>query len=192
MSESPGDITILLRRWHAGDPNAGEVIFRRLEKDLKKIAARCLARENRNRKRKLSLLRTDLFIEAYIKLADANKVIDWRDRGHFFAITTIKLRRFLIDKARKKPTPEFLSIEDLPEGVMAGRNRMEVRLAVDRLLDELEIEKPMICAVMVAKGYVGYEDMEIVKNLGLPLRTVQRHWHDGRKWLFERLSESNN
>lgn len=192
MSDNSDDITNWLRRWHAGDPNAGEIVFSRLEKDLKQIAARCLARENCNRKRKLSLLRSDLFIEAYIRLADANKVIDWRDRGHFFAISTIKLRRFLIDKARKKPTPEFLSIEDLPEGIMAGRNRMEVRLAVDRLLDELEKEKPMICAVMVAKGYLGYEDKEIVKNLRLPLRTVQRHWHDGRKWLLERLIEGND
>ncbi len=192
MSDNSDDITHWLHRWHADDPDASEVIFSRLEKDLKKIAARCLARENRNRKRKLSLQRSDLFVVAYIKLAEANKVIEWRDRGHFFAITTIKLRRFLIDKARRWPTEEFLSIEDLPEGVLAKRNRMEVRLAVDRLLDELEKENPMTCAILVASSYMGYEVKEIAKIFRMPLRTVEHRLHNGRKWLFKRLSESNN
>jgi RNA polymerase sigma factor (TIGR02999 family) len=189
VADDSHDITILLRQWHAGDQEAGEEIFRRLEKDLKKIATRCLARENRFRKYKHPLQRTDLFIENYLKLAEANKVIDWRDRGHFFAISTIKLRRFLIDYARKKPTPDFVSIEDLPEGVMANRNRMEVRLIVDQLMDELEKIKPMTCAILVARIYMGYEVKEITEIFRLPLRTVERHLHDGRKWLFEQLSK---
>lgn len=192
MPDNAGDITILLRKWHAGDQDAGEEIFRLLEKDLKKIASRCLARENLNRKRKHTLQRTDLFIEAYIKLAEANKVIDWRDRGHFFAISTIKLRRYLIDYARKRPKVDFFSLEDLPEGVMAGRSHMEVRLAVDRLMDDLEKEEPMISAVLVARSYMGYDVKEIAEILRMSHRTVERHLHNGRKWLFERLSESNN
>ena len=72
---------------------------------------------------------------------------------------------------------------------MAGRNRLEVRLAVDQLLDELEKESPITCSILVARIYFGYEVKEIVENLGLPQRTVERHLHDGRKWLFERLSK---
>lgn len=153
---------------------------------LQEIAARLRAGERRN----YSLQRTELVNEVYSKLLEANHVIDWRDRGHFFAIYTIKLRRFLIDRARSNPTPELLSIEDLPEGIMAGRNRLEVRLAVDQLLDELEKESSTICAILVAKLYFGYEVKEIAKNFGLALRTVERHLHDGRRWLFERLSKT--
>lgn len=186
MSDNPEEITILLRRWHAGDHAAGDEIFNRLMPELRRIAARLRSREGPN----YSLQRTELVNELYSKLLNANHVIDWRDRGHFFAIYTIKLRRFLIDRARAKPTQELLSIEDLPEGIMAGRTRLDVRLAVDRLLDELEKESPVTCAVLVAKLYFGYEVKEIMENLGLPERTVERYLHNGRKWLFERLSKT--
>ncbi|HLJ27039.1 MAG TPA: ECF-type sigma factor [Candidatus Angelobacter sp.] len=188
MSDSPKDITVLLRRWHAGDQVAGEEIFRQLMPELQRIAARLRNREHPN----YSLQRTELVNEVFLKLLDANPVIDWRDRGHFFAIYTIKLRRFLIDRARGRPTAELLSLEDLPEGVMAGRNRLEVRLAVDRLLDELEKESPTTCGILVAKTYFGYEVKEIMKNFNLPERTVERHLHEGRKWLFERLSKTDS
>lgn len=185
MSDNPQDITALLRQWHAGGQAAGDQLFDLLMPDLQRIAARCLRRERPNH----TLQRTELVNEAFMKLADANNVIEWRDRGHFFAICTIKMRRFLIDYARKRPTPELLSIEDLPEGIMAGRNRLEVALAVNQLLDELEKELCLTCGILVARMYLGYEVKEIAENFGLKQRTVERHLHNGRKWLFERLSK---
>lgn len=186
MSDNPPDITILLRRWHEGDQVSGEEIFRRLMPELQRIAARLRNRERPN----YSLQRTELVNELYSKLLDANRVVDWRDRGHFFAIYTIKLRRFLVDRARGKPTAELLAIEDLPEGIMAGRSRLEVRLAIDQLLDELEKESPTTCGILVAQAYFGYEVKEIMEKFSLPQRTVERHLHNGRKWLFERLSKT--
>jgi len=183
LPEHP-DITVLLKKWHAGDHDASEEIFRLLMPDLKRIAARSLRRDGKNP----SLQRTELVNEAFFKLAEANRVIDWRDRGHFFAISTIKMRFYLIDRFRKKPKFDIFPLEDLPEGIVAGRNPQEIRLAVDRLLNELEKEEPMICAVVVARAYIGYENKEISENFSLPLRTVERYWHQGRRWLFERLS----
>jgi len=183
LVQTPFEITVLLRRWHEGDHSAGDELFRLILPELKKIAARFRNREHPN----YSLQRTELVNELYSKLLDANRVIDWRNRGHFFAIYTIKLRHFLIDRARKNPTPELLSLEDLPEGIMAGRNRLEVHLAIDQLLDELEKESPTTCSILVARIYFGFEVKEIVNNFDLPQRTVERHLHDGRKWLFERL-----
>lgn len=189
MSEDPqDDITILLRRWHEGDQDAAEEIFKRLLPELKKIAARCLRRERKG----ISLQCTELFDEGFIKLANANRVVEWRDRGHFFAIYTVSLRRFLIDRARIKPKPEIFSLEDLPEGIMAGHSRLEVRLAVDRLLDELEKESFDTCAVLVARIYFGYEVKEIAEKFAMPIRTVERHLHKSRKWLFERLKGKLN
>src|SRR5438128_1540788 len=118
VADNPQDITVLLRRWHTGDQTAGDELFRLLMPDLKKIAARLRSRERPN----YSLQRTELVNEIYSRLLDANREIDWRNRGHFFAIYTLKLRRFLIDRARRKPTQELLSLENLPEGIMAGRN----------------------------------------------------------------------
>ena len=185
MSDNPLDITLLLRQWHAGDESARDKLFVLLEPKLKEIAASRLRREGRIH----TLQRTELVDEAFMKLARANNVIDWRDRNHFFAICTVMMRRFLIDHARKRPTDELLRIEDLPEGIMAGRNRLEVILAVDEVLDELEKESPQIFNVLVARMLVGYEVKEIAEKYGLSMRTVERHLHDGRKWLFQRLKK---
>src|SRR5262249_10854124 len=93
----PQDITRLLHQWAAGDHDAGEQLFKLLMPDLRKLAARCLRREHPNH----SLQRSELINECFLRLLSA-KHIDWRDRGHFFAIVTIKMRRFLIDYARAK------------------------------------------------------------------------------------------
>lgn len=187
MADSPNDdITNLLKRWHTGDESAGDEVFRLLLPELKKIAARFRNRERRN----YSLQRTELVNEIFFKLLAANHEIDWRDRAHFFAIFTIRLRYFLIDRARKKPTAGLLSLEDLPEGIMTGCNRLEVRVTVDRLLDELEKEAPTTCGILIAQIYFGFDVKEIMKNFNLPQRTVERHLHEGRKWLFKRLSKT--
>jgi RNA polymerase sigma factor (TIGR02999 family) len=185
VSNNPLDITVLLHQWHEGDQSAGDKIFVLLMPKLQEIAAGCLRRERPNH----TLQRTELVNEAFMKLADANNVIEWRDRGHFFAICTIKMRWFLIDHARNRPTRELLSIEDLPEGIMAGRNRLEVALAVNQLLDELEKESRRTCSVVVASIYMGYEVKEIAEMFNMKLRTVERHLHNGRKWLFEQLKK---
>ena len=72
MSDNPEEITILLRRWHAGDQAAGDEIFNRLMPELRRIAARLRSREGRN----YSLQRTQLVNELYSKLLEANHVID--------------------------------------------------------------------------------------------------------------------
>ncbi|HEU4413959.1 MAG TPA: sigma-70 family RNA polymerase sigma factor [Candidatus Angelobacter sp.] len=185
MPDKSADITVLLRQMQDGDRAAENQLYDLLMPDLQKIAARCLRRERPNH----TLQRTELVHELFMKLAGAKKVIEWRDRGHFFAICTIKMRRFLIDYARKRPTPQFMSIEDLPEGMMAGRNRLEVALVVNSLLDELEKDAPVRCAILVAKMYLGYEVQEIAERFGMNLRKVERELHEGRKWLFTRLSK---
>jgi len=182
MATAPADITVLLQQWRTGDRAAESRLYELLMPDLRKIAARCLGRERRNH----TLQRTELVNEAFVKLANA-KNIDWRDRGHFFAIVTIKMRRFLIDYARKRPKAQLLSIEGLPEAVTSGRTHLEVVLMVDKLLDELEKELPQTCSVVVLISYLGLSQKEAAENLGFPLRTVEREWHDGKKWLFERL-----
>ena len=184
MELAPEDITVLLQRWRTGDREAESRLFELLMPDLRRIARLCLRRERPNH----TVQRTELVNEAFIKLAKA-KNIDWRNRGHFFAIVTIKMRRFLIEYARKRSNAVFLPIEWLPEAVTSGRTPIEVVVMVDRLLDELEKESPQTCSVVVLMSYLGLSGKEAAENLDLPLRTVEREWHNGKKWLFERLRE---
>ena len=177
------EITLLLQQWRSGDRDAESKLFRVLMPELRKIADRSLRRERRGH----TLQRTELVNEIFIKLEKA-KTIDWQDRGHFFAIVTRMMRRYLIDYARSRPKPELLSMEGLPEGLMAGHSKLEVALAVDKLLDELEKEFPRRCNVLVLISYLGLTPGEAAEKLGLSERTVEREWHEGKKWLFERLS----
>jgi RNA polymerase sigma factor (TIGR02999 family) len=180
VSDDSDDITHWLHRWHEGDPEAADKLFRLILPRLKKIAARRLRREPN-----VSLSASEVVNELYGKMAQANLVIDWRDSDHLFAIFTIKLGRFIVEYIRKKKIKP-LPLDDLPEAVVARRNSWEEILHVDRLLDELGKENFTMCAVFVASHYFGYEDKEIAEKLSLSLRTVQRYLHDARKWLYQR------
>ena len=182
MPAKSEEITSLLQQWRSGDRDAESKLFRVLMPELRKIADRSLRREGRRH----TLQRTELVNEIFLKLEKA-KSIDWHDRGHFFAIVTRMMRRYLIDYARSRPKPELLSMEGLPEGLMAGHSKLEVALAVDELLDELEKEFPRRCNVVVLISYLGLTPAEAAVKLDLSERTVEREWHEGKKWLFERL-----
>jgi RNA polymerase sigma factor (TIGR02999 family) len=177
------EITLLLQQWRGGDSAAESRLFFLLMPKLREIADRCLRRERRNH----TLQRTELVDEIFFKLHKAQ--IDWQDRGHFFAIVTRMMRRYLIDYARQRPKADLLSMEGVPEGVMAGRTRLDVAVAVDELLDDLEKEFPRRCTVLVLMSYLGLTTQEVAEKLQLSQRTVEREWHEGKKWLFERLSK---
>jgi DNA-directed RNA polymerase specialized sigma24 family protein len=135
------------------------------------------------------LQRTELVNEAYMKLIGAKKAIYWRNRLYFFAICTLMVGRFLIDYARRRPTAKLWPVENLPAGIMAGRNRLEVALVMTQVLNELKKESRTTHSIMVARLYRGHGMNEIAEKFGLPLRTVERRWYDGRKWLYQRLSK---
>jgi RNA polymerase sigma factor (TIGR02999 family) len=180
VSDNSDDITHWLHRWHEGDPEAADRLFRLILPQLKKLAAGRLRHEPN-----CSLPASEVVNELYEKLAEANRVIDWRSRQDLFAIFHVKLRRFFIDYARRKK-PKPLPLDELPEAVVARRNSWEETLHIDRLLDDLEKEDFTLCAVLVASHYYGYENKEIAKNLGLSERTAERYLHEARKWLYQR------
>lgn len=177
------EITILLQQWRDGNRNAESRIFELLMPELRRIADRCLRRERSNH----TLQRTELVDEVFIKLYKSK--IDWQGRGHFLAIVTRMMRRFLIDYARKRFKPILLPIEGLPEGLFAGRTHLEMVLAIDSLMDELESLEPQQAEVVVMRWYLGLTTEETAKELGLSVRKVEREFHAGRKWLYERLSK---
>jgi len=182
---NPEEITLLLQQWRGGDRDAESRIYEVLMPELRAIAGRSLRRERRNH----TLQRTELVNEIFLKLY--NSKIEWQNRGHFLAIVTRMMRRFLIDYARKRFKPVLLSMEGLPEGLFAGRTPLDIVLAIDTLMDELESQKPQAAQVIVLRWYLGLTTEETAEKLGLSVRKVERNYHDARKWLFERLSKDS-
>lgn len=185
MSTGPKEITLLLRQWGDGDQDAGAQLFELLQPDLRKLAARCLRRERLGH----TVQKSDLVNECFIKLLRANN-IDWRDRGHFFAIVTVKMRRFLIDYARKRVNYNPVSLDDVPPGLLGVRKELETALMIDKLLDELEKESPTKCSVVVFISYLGMSTRETAEKLNMTEAAVEHEWRRARIWLFKRLNKA--
>src|SRR5260370_9767256 len=90
------DITQLLRRLSRGDVSAEHALIPHVYDELRRIAARQLRRESRDK----SLGATGLVHEAYLRIGRSAH-ISWQDRAHFFAVASRVMRRILIDRARR-------------------------------------------------------------------------------------------
>jgi len=180
---SPGETTLLLRRWREGDSSAEARLFEMLLPDLRKIAAAHFWRERRSR----TLQPTALVNEAFLRLASA-KNVEWQDRGHFLALAARIMRRYLIDHARRRPDVALVPVADFPEDFRRGRSAVEWAIAIDILLEELGKSAPRQRTVVELKFYLGFTDSEAAETLNLPLRSLQREWFLARRWLFERLN----
>jgi len=182
VASKPTEITRLLQQWREGDRDAESHLFELLMPELRKIADRYFRHERRDH----TLQPTALINEAFLRLA-RTKNIEWNDRGHFFAIAATIMRRYLIDYARARPGVEMLPMEGLPDRVLGTYNKLELAVAVDALLDELEQESRQRRAIVEVKFFLGLTDEEAAQGLNLSLHTFQREWARARRWLFERL-----
>jgi RNA polymerase sigma-70 factor (ECF subfamily) len=182
MAGDPGEVTRLLQQWRTGDQQAESRLFELLMPDLRKIAGRCFRGERPGH----TLQATVLVNEAFVRLARA-KNIDWRDRGHFFALAARIMRRYLIDYARSRPSVEFLPMEGFPERILGVHTPLELAITIDVLLNELEKESPQRRTVVELKFFLGMTDEEAADALSLSLHTLQREWYRARRWLFQRL-----
>jgi RNA polymerase sigma-70 factor (ECF subfamily) len=184
MAVETGAITILLHRWREGDKEAESQLFRLLMPDLRRIAGRCF----RGERARITIQPTALVNEAFLRLANA-KNIAWHDRGHFLAIAARVMRRLLIDHARVRPTVQFAPIEGVPEPILRDRTPLELVITLDHLLEELEKRSIQQRTIVELKFFLGLTDEEAAEAMGVSLRTLQREWHDARKWLFEQLTK---
>ncbi|HWJ48138.1 MAG TPA: ECF-type sigma factor [Candidatus Udaeobacter sp.] len=186
MAVGPGEITQLLQQWRAGDPHAESALFELLMPDLRKIAGCCFRGERPGH----TLQPTALVNEAFVRLVHA-KNIDWRDRGHFFALAARIMRRYLIDHARGQPSVQFLPMDGFPERILGRHTPLELAVTIDTLLDELDKESPQQRSVVELKFFLGMTDEEAADALSLKLHTLQREWHRARLWLYRRLGGGN-
>ena len=187
MATDGTEITALLQRWRDGDQGSESQIFELLLPELRALAARYLRRERPGH----SLQPTALVNEAFLRLAAA-KDIDWKDRGHFLALAARMMRRYLVDHARLRPDAQFVPWDGLPELVFSRPTNLELVLAVDTLLEELEREFPQRRVIVELKFFLGLTDSEAAEALHITLRTFQRQWHLAREWLHERLIPSRD
>jgi RNA polymerase sigma-70 factor, ECF subfamily len=182
MPDQSADITRLLHQWREGNAEAENELFEVVLPELRRLARARMRGERRDH----PLQTTELVDQIYIRLVAA-KNRDWQNRQHFFAIAGRAMRRYLIDLARSRTRAEVIGLAGLEQVLPASGGKLEFAIAVDQLLDQLEKVNSTWCSLVELKYFLGLRDEEAADVLGVKVRTMQRMWHDARRWLFERM-----
>jgi RNA polymerase sigma-70 factor, ECF subfamily len=190
--EAPGqDVTLLLRAWRAGDPQAVETLMPLVYRELHLLAARHMAAERPGH----LLQSTALVNEAFLKLVQQR--VDWQNRAHFFAIAASAMRRILVDHARQAhadkrgravaPVPLDLAP---PVAAAAGLDQVDL-FSLDRALRKLEALDPQQARVVELRYFGGLTVEEAADVLDVSPTTVKREWAVARAWLVRELEHGS-
>jgi RNA polymerase sigma factor (TIGR02999 family) len=181
-----GEVTALLRAWHAGDDDAYRQVSSILYGELRRQAAGRL----RGARPGDPLQTTALVHETFIRLAGAHDV-DWQDRKHFLAVAGRTMRRLLVDLARERASAKRGSRAinvPLDSGVAAGGPPPLDLVALDQALDRLAALDARKVQVVELKFFAGLTVEETADVLNVSPDTVARDWRMARTWLLRRLS----
>jgi len=178
------DLTDLLQAWSHGDAQALERLAPLVQRRLREMARRLLAREHLAD----DWQPTDLVHELYLRLLDW-RVVRWQNRAHFFSTTARMMRRVLVDMARaRRAAKRGLGSEPTPldTGIVV-EPPVDV-IAVDEALDALSAIEPRASQVIELRFFGGFTVEETAETLGVSARTVNNDWNTARAWLHRELS----
>jgi len=182
------DVTQLLSAIDAGDPRAADQLLPLVYEELRKLASAKMAKEKPGQ----TLQATALVHEAWLRLAGAEQQRAWNSRGHFFGAAAEAMRRILVDRARQKARVRHgggLERVDLEHVNLATEDSDETLLAMSDALDALARESPQKAEIVRLRYFIGLENQEIARALGISLSTVERSWAFARCWLHRELKK---
>jgi RNA polymerase sigma factor (TIGR02999 family) len=186
---SSSDITRLLHDWQTGDRSALDQLIGLVYAELRRLAARQLAREWRHGR----LQTTVVVHEAYLRLVGQHDV-DWQNRGHFFAIAAQMMRRILVDHARRDGRQRH-GAHQVHVGLDVAASVSEPEtvdavdaLALDRALAKLEQLDPDQGRLVELRFFGGLTIEETAAVLGVSTGTVKREWALAKGWLHRELT----
>jgi RNA polymerase sigma-70 factor, ECF subfamily len=184
-ADPPSTVKVLLDALRGGDPSAANRLYEIVFRELRSIAARELRRERHN----ASLSPTELVNEAYLRLF-APGPPNAEDRNHFLAISCRVMRRFLVDRARrrnarKRASPEPQHLLELLDLESADPR---IVILVDDALVRLAAFAPRAAHIIELRYFTGLEVREVAEHLNLSERTVLREWSMARAWLYGELN----
>jgi RNA polymerase sigma factor (TIGR02999 family) len=192
---SPGkaakaNITALLHEWSSGKKEVAEELLPLIYDELHRRAAAFMRRERQNH----TLQPTALVHEAYLKLVD-QRIDDWNDREHFFAIASQVMRRILVDHARSRQRHKRGgSKEDLPleEALLAGAEEANVDLiALDEAMARLAKIDPQQERLVELRYFGGFSMEEAARAIGVSRATAARDWQVAKAWLHREMTRKN-
>ncbi len=183
------DVTRILSAIEGGDAAASEELLPIVYEELRRLAARRLARE-----RPQTLQATDLVHEAYLRLVgddqDESKRQSWDSRAHFFAAAAESMRRILTDRARRRGRLKHGGGRErfsLQEGDAAVDSPGIDVLALDEALTKLAEEDSVKADLVKLRYFAGLTVEEAAGTLGVSRATADRYWAYARAWLYHEI-----
>ena len=189
------DVTALLKAWRGGDQTALERLTPLVYNHLRRLGRQYVRKERTDNRADA----TSLVHEAYLRLVDA-RAVDWRDRAHFFAVSSTIMRRILVDAARARATAKRggdlqkleqtpgLNLDSLPA---VGTDRAADICALNDALDALAKREPRRAKVIELRYFGGLTVEDTAEALDVSPQTVLRDWKLARAWLAVELRRSD-
>ena len=179
------DVTQLLRAWSEGDQLALEKLTPLVYQELHRRAHRQMAQE-----RPGQILQTTAIVnEIYVQLIDLRGV-SWRDRAHFFALSSRLIRHVLIDAARSKGSLKRGAGSphvSLDENLLVSTEPLADVVALDEALTALGAVDQRKSQVVELRFFGGLSIEETAEVLKVSPETVKRDWKLAKAWLRREL-----
>jgi RNA polymerase sigma factor (TIGR02999 family) len=187
-----------LRDWSAGDAQAARRLLPLVYDDLRRTARAFARRERRSH----TLSPTAVVHEAWIQLIGSDvqfSEVAWQSREHFLGVAARRMRRILIDYARRRcRAKRGGGLDRVPlfdSSATADATREDTllwHLAIDRALHRLELFAPQDARIVELRYFGGLTLEETAEYLGVSRRTVVRCWRRARAWLLAELEEGTD
>ncbi|HEY1874727.1 MAG TPA: sigma-70 family RNA polymerase sigma factor [Steroidobacteraceae bacterium] len=178
---APGELTVLLSEWRAGNQAAFDRLLPIVYEELRRLASAYMRAERPDH-----LLQTTALVhEAYLRLVDHPEV-SYETRNHFFAVAAQVMRHVLVDYARARcrakrgggvaPVP----LEDV---AVISDERAEEVIAVDSALEGLMAFDLRKGRIFELRHFGGLSVDEAAEVLQVSPATVARDWRMAKAWL---------
>jgi RNA polymerase sigma factor (TIGR02999 family) len=185
---SRNDITGWLQAWSRGDETALDRLTPVVYAELRQRARRLMGRERGGH----SLQPTALIHEAYLRLVGSAPV-DWRDRGHFYALSARLMRQILVDHARSRGRTKR-GAGAMPiafdETVMGPRETPDL-VRLDDALHALAETDARKSRVIELRFFGGFSVDEVAAVLEVSPQTVLRDWRLAKAWLQREMKRGD-
>jgi RNA polymerase sigma-70 factor (ECF subfamily) len=171
--DQKAQITILLRKWKAGDEHALNELVPIVRSDLLKRARRYLAGERPGH----GMRSSDIVQEAWLQLL-RQKDASYECRTDFYALASTVMRHVLVDHARRQRAARRgggLRQVSLAEAETISGEPFEDVLALDEALEKLAGEDRRKAAILDMYYFGGMKIEEIAEALDLAAATVHKH-----------------
>ncbi len=183
-------VSRILEAIEKGDTRAASQLLPLVYDELRRLAARKLAREAPGQ----TLTATALVHEAYLRLVGKGEEQHWDSRNHFFCAAAEAMRRILVENARHKQSRKCgggMVRHGLDEATLAAPEPSEDLLAIDEALDKLAAKDQVKADLVKLRYFAGLTIEQAARTLGISPTTADRYWAYARAWLHQEITRGD-